>query len=73
MDGEVAFTSEAHIIPKDPDNFGCEWEVDWEWLYGKLEPGDYRICQSVAEWRGVGDMDTYPIRVYFHYAGEEEK
>ena len=25
------------------------WEVDWEWLYGNLPPGEYRIVKYVFE------------------------
>ena len=69
-EGEWAFTEEAHIISKDPDSEDSRWEVNWEQLYGRLEPGDYRICKQILDFRGAGDYDVYNIYVYFHYAGE---
>ncbi len=27
-------------------------ELDWKWLYGDLEPGDYRIIKDVIDFRG---------------------
>ena len=68
-EGEWAVTEEAYIISKDPDSKGSEWTVNWEWLYGKLEPGDYRICKQILDFRGTGNYDKYSIYVYFHYAG----
>ena len=68
---EGEFNDIAYIIPKEADSPGSEWEVNWEWLYGSLEPGDYRICKTVMDFRGTGDYDTYKIYVYFHYAGGE--
>ena len=70
FDGEWAINSIAYIIPKEPENSASDWAVDWEWLYGELEPGDYRIGKSVLDFRGSGDYDTYTVYVYFHYAGE---
>ena len=50
----VAWTAEAWIIPM---NDTVEWKVDWEWLYGSLEPGHYRIGKEVMDFRGSGDYD----------------
>ena len=38
IEGEIGWTSEAWIIPM---NDTCEWEVDWEWLYGAIPSGKY--------------------------------
>ena len=29
------------------ENNEVEFKIDWEWLYGKLEPGNYRLLKSV--------------------------
>ena len=34
-----------------------EWQVDWEWLYGSLAPGHYRIGKEIMNFRGTGDYD----------------
>ncbi len=52
---DVAWTAEAWNIPKEDT---VEWKVDWEWLYGKLSPGTYRIGKSVNDFRETGDYDT---------------
>ena len=59
IDGEIGWTSEAWLIPK---NATCEWEVDWEWLYGEVPSGKYRIGKSIMDFRGSGNFDT---AIYF--------
>ena len=73
IEGDYAFTAEACLISKDPDDPGTEYEVNWEWLYGKLSPGDYRIRKTVMDFRGAGDYKEYPVYVYFRNGGEVPK
>lgn len=42
-----------------------EWAVDWDWLYGSLEPGEYRIVKDISDFRGSGDYDTYYLAAEF--------
>lgn len=42
-----------------------EKKVDWSWLYGKLEPGDYRIVKDISDFRGTGDYKTYYLAADF--------
>ncbi len=51
---DYAFNSIAYIIKK---NDRTEWKVDWEWLYGKLPEGHYRIAKKVMDLRAPGDFD----------------
>lgn len=53
-DMEIGWTAEAWIIPM---NDTVEWEEDWEWLYGNLEPGHYRIGKEITDFRASGDFD----------------
>jgi len=53
-DKEICWTAEAWIIPM---NDTVEWEADWEWLYGSLEPGHYRIGKEIMDFRATGDYD----------------
>ena len=48
------FTAEAWMIPQGDS---VEWDVDWEWLYGKLDSGDYRVGKEILNFRGTGDYD----------------
>lgn len=61
---EVAYGFEgiAYNISKESTT---EFEINWEWLYGKLEPGEYRIGKSVNDFRETGDFDKYMIYADF--------
>ena len=54
VEGDVAWTAEAYMIQKDGET---EMQVNWQWLYGTLEPGTYRIFKGVTDFRGPGDFD----------------
>ncbi|MBD5503912.1 MAG: hypothetical protein HDR09_09270 [Lachnospiraceae bacterium] len=58
----AAFTSEAYMIQKDSP---YEKVIDFEWLYGKLEPGRYRIVKSITDFRGTGDYTDYTYMAEF--------
>ena len=55
INGEIGWTQEAWIIPMEDT---VEWEVNWEWLYGAIPSGKYRIGKSITDFRGSGDFDT---------------
>ncbi len=50
----IGWTSEAWIISL---NDTTEWEVDWEWLYGALPSGEYRIAKSVMNFIEAGNYE----------------
>lgn len=51
LDGEYAFEEIAYLIEKNKETVQ---EVNWEWLYGKLEPGEYRIRKQVDDFVETG-------------------
>lgn len=51
---EVCWDAVAYTIPMDST---VEWEVTWEWLYGELPAGHYRIGKEVMDFRMAGDYD----------------
>ena len=57
---DVAWTAEAWIIPKDSE---VEWNINWQWLYGELKSGEYRIGKSIMDFKGTGDYEEI-----MHYA-----
>ncbi len=69
IDGDIAWTAEAYVIPKDGK---FEMNVDWEWLYGELEPGVYRIYKGVSDYRGSGDLDDKTYSAEFTVGGKEK-
>ncbi len=56
---ELAWTAEAIIIFK---NESRPLEINWEWLYGALPAGEYRIGKEVGKSYGPGD---YQIRMAY--------
>ncbi|WP_409229482.1 immunoglobulin-like domain-containing protein [Gudongella sp. SC589] len=53
---DVGWTDEAYIINM---NDITEWEVGWEWLYGELSIGNYRIGKEIMDYRSTGGiLDT---------------
>lgn len=52
----AAFDAIAHIIQKDSP---YETVIDFEWLYGKLEPGRYHIVKTITDFRGSGNYTDY--------------
>lgn len=62
IDGEIGWTAEAWMIPMNSER---EWEVNWEWLYGQLPAGTYRIGKEIMDFRSSGDYDTAVYYVEF--------
>lgn len=56
LEGELGWTSEAYIVPSN-ENSDCV--INWEWLYGELTTGQYRIIKDIMDFRGTGDYDKY--------------
>lgn len=52
---EVAWTEEAWSIPQNDSTL---WEVNWEWLYGVVPSGKYRIGKRIMDFRSSGDFDN---------------
>lgn len=59
---EYGFNAVAHTIPSR-DSF--EQKLNWEWLYGTLEPGSYRIKKEIMDFRASGDFDSYTVYAQF--------
>lgn len=54
-EADVAWTEEAYIVEMDSD---CEVELSWDWLYGNLTSGQYRIVKQFMDFRSSGDYDN---------------
>ncbi|MCI8401346.1 MAG: hypothetical protein HFI38_04510 [Lachnospiraceae bacterium] len=52
---EAAWTEEVFLIPSEDR---IEWEIDWEYLYGELPAGTYRIIKRIDDFRKNGDFDS---------------
>lgn len=47
------------------DNSTANQDVNFEWFYGKLEPGKYRIVKEITDFRGTGDYTDYTYMAEF--------
>ena len=65
---DYAFFEEAYMIQKDSP---YEMVINFEWLYGKLEPGRYQIVKTVMDFRGTGDYTNYVYAAEFDISMEE--
>lgn len=72
VEGEIAFNDIAHIIAPGQST---EAELNWEWLYGELPAGEYRIGKVIHDFRGTGDFDKYTVYAHFilNFVGEGGK
>ena len=59
---QIAWTAEAWIIEKEGET---NWDVNWEWLYGELPTGKYRIGKEIVNFRDTGDYDTEIVYAEF--------
>lgn len=59
---EYAWDSLAYPISKGQDR---EFEISWEWLYGNLPAGTYRLTKGFMDFRETGDYDTAKYWVEF--------
>lgn len=42
-----------------------EWKIDWNWLYGSLDTGEYRIVKDIVDFRNTGNYDKYYLTAEF--------
>ena len=59
---EYAWNSLAYHFPEGQDT---EFDYTWEWLYGTLPAGTYRLTKGFMDFRETGDYDTAVYWVEF--------
>lgn len=65
QESEIAWEAIAYLIPMDDTT---EMDISWEWLYGTLPAGEYRLGKEIMDFRGPGDYDTQMYYVGFGIA-----
>ena len=58
----VAWTMEAYIVTLEGS---VSWDVNWEYIYGELSAGNYRLVKTFSNFKGPGDSETEEIFVDF--------
>lgn len=59
---EVAWTAEAWAIPMEDS---VQWTIGWDWLYGPLPAGTYRLGKEIVDFRDSGDYDQQMLYAQF--------
>jgi hypothetical protein len=62
IDGNYGFNAVGYNLASGD---ASEKVVDWNWLYGSLDAGEYRIVKDISDFRGTGDYDTYYLAAEF--------
>jgi len=62
IDSNYGFNDIGYQLASGDDG---EWAVDWDWLYGSLDTGEYRIVKDILDFRGSGEYDTYYLGAEF--------
>ena len=62
VDGNFAWDGMAYLVTMDGET---EQAVDWDWLFGPLSPGQYRLSKEFMDFRDTGDYDTQLYEVEF--------
>ena len=62
IDGNYGFNTIGYNLSSGDSG---EKVVDWNWLYGSLNTGQYRIVKDILDFRGSGDYDTYYLDAEF--------
>ena len=62
LDGNYGFNSIGYDLSASN---GKDWTVDWDWLYGSLDTGEYRIVKDILDFRKAGDYDNYHLTAEF--------
>lgn len=62
IDGNYGFNAIGYNLASGD---ASEKVVDWNWLYGSLDAGEYRIVKYISDFRGTGDYDTYYLAAEF--------
>ncbi len=62
IDGNYGFNEIAYVLASGDDS---HWTVGWDWLYGNLDPGEYRIVKNILDSSGLKEYDTYYLAAEF--------
>lgn len=62
LDGNYGFNDIGYDLDSSDVS---EWTVDWDWLYGSLDTGAYRIVKDILDFKKAGDFDKYYLTAEF--------
>jgi len=56
---DIAWNTVAYLVPTGGE---LEQNLDWSWMYGELEAGEYLLVKSFMDFRATGIMIRSPSR-----------
>ena len=59
---DIAWNAVAYLVPTGGE---LEQNLNWSWVYGELEAGEYLLVKSFMDFRATGDYDTFTFSVPF--------
>ena len=59
---DIAWNAIAYLVPTGGE---LEQNLNWAWMYGDLEAGEYLLVKEFMDFRGTGDYDTFTFSVEF--------
>lgn len=62
IDGNYEFNDIGYNLAPGDDG---EWAVNWDWLFGNLHPGKYRIVKNILDFKDSGEYDTHYLAAEF--------
>ena len=62
VEWNYAFNAIAFMLPCEEIT---EREIEWKWIYGELEPGEYRIGKDINDFIESGNFDKYMVYAHF--------
>jgi len=69
LEGDLAWTMEAYIVNLEGTT---EWTLSWEWLYGELPDGHYRLGKEFMNFRAPGNYDKMMVYTSFGFGTPDE-
>ncbi len=61
-DETTAWNDTLHLIRQNEET---DFDIDWQWLYGELPPGYYRLTKEIVKHCDLGDYETRQYSTYF--------
>jgi hypothetical protein len=62
IDGNYGFTSIGYDLDSGESR---ELKIDWDWLYGSLDTGEYRVVKDILKYNEPGIYDKYYLAAEF--------
>lgn len=62
FEGEYGFNTIGYDLAANSEQ---EWSIEWDWLYGPLDVGEYRIIKDILEVKEPGDYQEYILAAEF--------